>query len=428
MEYLNWKQSLEVDESIEKIDYYEYDPHTGTDLNNIGDIRIVIQNQDNFLLPSQSYLYIEGVLKHRDSSKISEDQREVTIINNGLMYLFNRVSYQIGNQEIEGYPNPGVASTIKSLLTYPQNYMEGMNFLWSPDTNNSIKDNAGFEERCNYIIRDANPQIGSFSAIIPLSHIFGFCENYRKIVYGVKHELVLRRTNDDNAIFKTGETTADQPKVKNCKIVLSKLSWRMPHITPADAYKIKLYEDISKKSTISIGYLNRQCDSIPVTRGLSNFDWRLSVSAGAEKPRYIILAFQTEREGDQNKNTAIFDHCNVVNAYVQLNSERYPEADLQLNYLNNIYSTAYKMLTNYFNEVLGKECCSIKLSEYKNLYPLLVFDISQQSERLQNSVTDIRIKVSFNKNMPKDTIAYALILSDRILQLQSDGNKMNIIY
>ncbi|CAF4298015.1 unnamed protein product, partial [Rotaria magnacalcarata] len=61
--------------------------------------------------------------------------------------------------------------------------------------------------------------------------------------------------------------------------------------------------------------------------GQTTFDWRLNVTAGAEKPRYIVLAFQTDKSDNQIKNPAIFDHCDVKNAYVQLNSERYPEMD-----------------------------------------------------------------------------------------------------
>ena len=43
-----------------------------------------------------------------------------------------------------------------------------------------------------------------------------------------------------------------------------------------------------------------------------------------EKPRFIIVAFQTAKDGDQTKNSSTFDHVNLKNAYVTLNSDRYP--------------------------------------------------------------------------------------------------------
>ena len=37
---------------------------------------------------------------------------------------------------------------------------------------------------------------------IPMKHIFGFCEDYDKIVFGLKHNLTLVRKTDDDAIFR----------------------------------------------------------------------------------------------------------------------------------------------------------------------------------------------------------------------------------
>ena len=35
-----------------------------------------------------------------------------------------------------------------------------------------------------------------------MKHIFGFCEDYDKIVYGLKHNLTLVMKADDDAIFR----------------------------------------------------------------------------------------------------------------------------------------------------------------------------------------------------------------------------------
>ena len=57
----------------------------------------------------------------------------------------------------------------------------------------------------------------------------------------------------------------------------------------------------------------------------------------------------------------------------------------------------------------------------------MVFDFSRQIERLKDNGSDVRIKADFNTNIPENTIAYALVLSDREIELQSDGNKMHIL-
>ena len=66
--------------------------------------------------------------------------------------------------------------------------------------------------------------------------------------------------------------------------------------------------------------------------------------------------------------------------------------------------------------------------DFKDLYPLMVFDVSKQSERLKSSVVDVQIKAIFNETVPADTEAYAIVISDKMIQFQSDGSKMSVVY
>ena len=95
-----------------------------------------------------------------------------------------------------------------------------MNQLWQRDSSSdaSITDSSsGYYARHRYIIKQPDDK-GTFSFCIPLKHIFGFCENYDKVVYGFKHTLTLVRKSDDDAVFRTNTTTAG-------KIDLTKLSF-----------------------------------------------------------------------------------------------------------------------------------------------------------------------------------------------------------
>ena len=71
---------------------------------------------------------------------------------------------------------------------------------------------------------------------------------------------------------------------------------------------------------------------------------------------------------------------------------------------------------------------NITPSDYKTLYPLFTFDVSKQKEKLTSSVVDIQIKANCTENVPVNTRVFALVISDRMLSLQSDGNKMSVIY
>ena len=84
---LNWKEISQVDNSLEKINVYEYGPHQGTRLNDVGDIRITINNVDQFIHPSDSFFYYEGELAAKDTGgKYLKNETGIGFIRNALMY------------------------------------------------------------------------------------------------------------------------------------------------------------------------------------------------------------------------------------------------------------------------------------------------------------------------------------------------------
>ena len=419
-------ESLIIDESIEKYEYHEYTPVTGTNsLNNAGEIRIDIQTQDLFTHPSESYLLVEGRLTKADGTSFVDGDK-ITLTNNGIMHLFKNAKYNLSGQEIENINHPGQGTTMLGLLKYPDDFSKskGLNQLWYKDTSEDAdENNNGFTVRQRYIIQSPNPK-GTFSFRIPLKHIFGFAEDYNKVIYGFKQELSLYRSqDDDDAIFRANNVDAG-------KVILDKLSWFVPHVIPADAQKFQLYKLIEQKKTFQVGYRKRQCDTFSVPQS-TNFSWRLAVKTSPEKPRYIIIGFQTNKSNSQTVNPSIFNHCDVKDIHVTLNSRRYPEINYILNFQQQKFSRAYgdaaEFKAKFYNMDELVSCQNINPDEYKTLYPLFVFDVSNQEERLKNSVADIQVKTTFNSNPPLNTEAFALVISDKIISFESDGKNLNVI-
>jgi len=124
-----------------------------------------------------------------------------------------------------------------------------------------------------------------------------------------------------------------------------------------------------------------QCDGIPVPQTRS-FTWRLSVKSAPEKPRWIIQAFQTDKSGNQEHNPSIFDHCNLTNMFVTLNSRRYPEIDYDNNTFtqqkfSRVYGDAAAFTTKFYGleELISNP--NITPANFKELYPLFVFDTNK---------------------------------------------------
>ena len=434
-------EDIPVDDSIYDYEYKEYNPIVGTDLNR-GSIVLTIESQDIYTHPAESFLVIEGQLAAPVAPPVGgvapyADADVVTLINNGIMYLFSDVRYHLASHEIEVLQNPGHATTMLGLLKYPDDFTksQGLNQLWLPDTNidnnneaNKV-DNKGFKKRNEYIIRTSDPK-GTFSFKIPLKHFLGFCEDYKKILYGMQQRLTLTRTNNDNAIFRTAATDAGTVR-------LDKIRWFMPHAIPSDAYRLQLDKVIEKKEKLPVGYRMLQCDTSQVPTNQKSFTWRLGVKSSPDIPRFIIVGFQSDKNNNQEQNPAIFDHLYVRNIYVTLNAKRYPDTDYDNDFNKNQYSRIYgdasSFRKKFFNMDELVSNSGINPLDYKNLFPLYVFDVTKQSEKLKTSVSDIHIKAFFDNepgggnNPPANTMAYAVIISDRLFHFVSDGSKITNI-
>ena len=432
------------DDSIDKYEEFAYEPIVGANKNTPGqDIRITIETQDIFTHPSESYLIITGQLLKADGTPYNAANR-ITLANNGIMYLFKRIRYELSGQEIENIINVGQATTMLGLLKYPDDFSKskGLNQLWYKDTKNTTAVegnnlNVGFKIRRDYIFGNTDgvaANVGKFSFRIPLKHIFGFCEDYDKIVYGLKHTLTLTRDNDNTAIFKfVDDDGAGNDRLAFGRVNLDKIIWFMPHVTPADEDKMKLYKIIERKEKIPVGYRMIQCDSASIPPGnISSFSWRLAVKSSPEVPRFIIIGLQQNGINNQTTNPSTFAHLNISNMYVMLNSTRYPAADYDINFgiqqFSRVYGDVADFRSKFFNmdELISNP--NINPSDYKGLYSLFLFDVSKQSEKLKYSTTDIQVKIFFRGDVPNNVQVYGVIISDRLINFQSDGNKFSVVF
>ena len=160
-------------------------------------------------------MIFEGRLTKNDGTAYANAD-VVTLTNNAIMHLFSRIEYHLSNQLIESLSYPGQATTMLGLLKYPDDSSkaQGLNQLWYKDTAiTAVKvDNNGFAARHAYHIQSPTVR-GTFSFRIPMKYIFGFCEDYDKIVYGLKYSLTLVRKTDDDAIFRGTAAGANEKSV-----------------------------------------------------------------------------------------------------------------------------------------------------------------------------------------------------------------------
>ena len=155
---LNIQEKFAVDDSIKSYEAYGFQPISGTQYNSAGQITIRIENQDAFFFPRRSWLQIEGKLVKGTTGAVYVAGDDISLTNNGLMYLFDNIKYELGGQEIESVYQPGYATTMLRLAKYSSNFNKGpgLNQCWVLDSQTGIAGdvNKGFKKRHDYIIEN----------------------------------------------------------------------------------------------------------------------------------------------------------------------------------------------------------------------------------------------------------------------------------
>ena len=141
-----------------------------------------------------------------------------------------------------------------------------------------------------------------------------------------------RSSSDDNAFFKFKNPS--NAGVPPGKVTLSAVRWMLPRCTPSDVARYELYKQIKSEIVLDVGFRMRQCISTTVQKS-TQFTWRMGIRSSPESPRHIFLAFETNRDGNQESNITVYDHCDLQSAHILLNGDRYPLNDFSLDFVKN---------------------------------------------------------------------------------------------
>lgn len=395
MEILDIAQGPTFDETLWEKEYHTHNPYASSKLNNNDEIRIPIQQQDIYTLPSESYLYIEGRVTKKDGTAGTT----VPFINNPMAYLFDEIRYEISGVTVDSTKKVGITSTLKGLASLTPSEKNMLNIAgWVAPDAHTITPNSS----------------GNFDFYIPLKLLLGFAEDYRKIIINVKQELVLLRSSNDKDIIKAADATTEA--ALDWKMHLDKIVWRVPHVRLNDQNRISLLRTLKSDRDIVMPFRSWEFHEYPVLPETQRHTWTVKTSTHLEKARYVIFGLQTKRRNQITKNAGEFDHCKLNNCKVFLNSQFFPYDNFNINFTKQRFSVLYDMYARFQNSYYGKTNTPLLTpQQFESTYPIVVIDCSKQNESVKSSSVDIKIEMEFDENVPQDTSAYCLILHDKIV-------------
>ena len=393
-----------MDKPIHKIDFIKYSPsNLATINNNNSNISIIFPREDAYICLQNSYISLEfEVLKNDDTRYADGDQ--ISLVNFGPVALFSEAKLTTSSgKHLEKVDNLHPISLMYKLLTSNQQTSQLM---------------YGFEESQatrRQELTTNKTEKGTFFVRIKLKDLFGFADQ-EKITYGLGYSLTLKRNNNNDSIIRDNGVDA-------AKINKKDISWYIPHYVPSLENQQLKMDQILDKDPTEVYYMERIVFRKDVN---TNNNWTFELgNSGESTPTFVIVGFQARNKIDsQTHDNAIFNRLPVSNAVCKIGSEKYPDDGIECDYDRDKYDQAYSEIENF--SLLKSETNLlnpfIDLHKFRTNYNFYVFDLSKQKDPIGSQ--PIRLEFKFNAAIDvADYIAYALVLTPKLMSISSDGQR-----
>lgn len=390
---LNIEKRAAFDNRIVEREFHAHLPFaTSGKIGPSDEVRFVIQHQDLITATYDSFLYLEARVEPEDPTKTYE------LTSNAVAYMFDEVRFELGDQTIDAVRNPGVTTTMKGMVSLsPLESKELETACWFPKDGDKL---------CTGRYNAAGKLLG-FSAIVPLSFLLGFAEDYRRVIANMRQTLVLRRSLTDSNCYK-GET--------KIKIEIDKIEWRVPYLKLSDEEKLKMLGVLSKDGTVEVPFRKRELYTIPSLRSGKLELANLSTKTVFSKPRFLLVGLQTGKANDATADCSRFEPVDISNVIAYLNEKAYPYAKWNLDFSTNSYLLAYKHYCDFQRHYYQRSPQPLLSYEEFKKNPVFVVDCSKQQEDVKTGGTvDTKLELGASNGFPPNTTAYALALLDALV-------------
>ena len=407
-------ENYEVDRRILKCDYIRYSPAEITTINTANSqIYINIPRGDSVISLLNSYIELNFDVLRTDNSNRYVDDNEIKLVNLGPIALFSNYKLTTSSGKLlEEISHAHIVSLMYKLLTSSRD---------SDDLSIGFDRNRG--RRKNELTNNKTIK-GKYHIRIYLKDIFGFAEHQEKGTYGLGYKLTLTR-NTDNAVLNKDNAVANGRVKINC------LDWYVPHYSPDLEEYNKLMNQIKKNTPTLLHYPERSVFMKEVnTQNFWTFE--LGTQDGINVPIWIFVAFQqNDRQNDQNLNNDTFYRPLVTSTQCIIGTKKYPDSSILLNYNDDNYSQGYGQVKEAFKALTKDNLLQPYISDDDfrssnngdNIgYNIYVFDIRYQNNFESSQL--IKVEFIFDGVIPANIYGYALVLTNKLISISSDGQRM----
>ena len=408
-------EKYEINRDILKCEYIRYSPSDISTINTTNlQVYINIPREDSVISLLISYLELDFDVLHTVTNNRYVDGNNIRLVNLGTIALFSNYKLTTSSgKHLENIDHAHIVSLMYKLLTSSKG-SDDLSIGFDRDRNRRQRE-----------LTDNKTQKGKYHIRIYLKEVFGFAEYQNKGTYGLGYKLTLTRNTNNAVLNKDIAINLGRIKIKA-------IEWYVPHYTPSLQQQSILSKQIINKTPAEIIYPERSVFMKEVnTQNFWTFE--LGTQEGINIPTWIFVCFQQNyRQHDQNLNNDTFIRLPVISAQVIIGTERYPDSGILINYEDDDYSQGYGQIKEAFKALTKDNILQPYISDHDFRlsndgndigYNIYAFDIRYQ-ENFENS-QPVKIVFKFSENIPAGINGYALVLTNRLASISSDGQRMS---
>ena len=376
---------------------------------------------------------------------IDADGDQMGIVN-GSSSLIEKLSILANGRDVYSCNYANHVVNIKNLLEYNPSYAESVatnEFSYLDTSRNANREkyterevqhgrndaDNGWEQR-NFVDGDSNTYnkgfairkvlLGDSATVrceIPLNRYSFFESLEDKLLPNTKIELNIELESDNNLIWRAGGN--------NCRVILTRFQLFVKRLT-FNSEGQKLYKENYLKPYKWV-YLN---EVVERSNNSQQQTGQFRITNAVSKPRHVfVFGINTANIDSQTANPFLYNTFNLPNTanisrcYLEVgNGNEYPD----------IHFKPATDPARVFREVMGYVYANndfqggtlLNRTNFESLFPFIYFDLTKQKLDIKDGVTKLSFHYELSANPNADYNIYALILHERVAEIEQQGGKL----
>ena len=376
---------------------------------------------------------------------IDADGDQIGIVN-GSSSLIEKLSILANGRDVYSCNYANHVVNIKNVLEYNPSYAESVatNEFYYLDTSRNADrvrystrnvqhvrnaaDNG--EERANLVDGDSNTYnkgfairkalLGDSATVrceIPLNRYSFFESLEDKLLPNTKIELNVELESDNNLIWRDGGNA--------CRVIITRFQLFVPRITfNKKGQEIYLQNYLKPYKWV---YLN---EVVERSNNSQQQTGHFRITNAISKPRHVfVFGINTANIESQTANPFLYNtfnlpnNANISRCYLEVgNGNEYPD----------IHFKPATDPARVFREVMGYVYANndfqggtlLNRTNFGSLFPFVYFDLTKQKLDIKDGVTKLSFHYELSANPNADYNLYALILHERMAEIEQQGGKL----